>query len=150
LDACPPNSFFLEFFIRLDGIPYSYQRPQKLAQRQLSLSIHYRLFLAEIFEVCDPTLALVHRPLNEIEATRLRRKWHPVFGRAGAQIIYNTLYPKLHAGSKSYISVPYESFLTNLAIQGDLLSFCSMSPTSSELIAARNFLRVKWSFGLLC
>ena len=100
-------------------------------------------FLDEIFEVCDPKLVLVHRPFDSIETTRLRRQWHPVYGKAGARVIYNSLYSKLHQGSKAYISVPYESFLTNLAIQNDLLSFCSINPTALELTKARKFLRVK-------
>jgi len=44
---------------------------------------------------------------------------------------------------KAYISVPYESFLTNSAIQDDLLSFCSIDPTALELTEARKFLRIK-------
>jgi hypothetical protein len=137
-----PNSFFLEFFTRWHPIQLS--KASEVGSKAIVLKHPLQaFFLDEIFEVCDPKLVLVHRPFDKIEATRLRRNWHPVYGKPGAQIIYNALYSKLHAGSKSYISVPYESFLTDLAIQGDLLSFCSMSPTSSELFEARNFLRVK-------
>jgi hypothetical protein len=137
-----PNSVFLEFFARWH--PIQSARASEAGSKTVLLKHPLQaFFLDEIFKVCDPKLVLVHRPFNNIEATRLRRQWHPVYGKAGARVIYNSLYSKLHGGSKSYISVPYQSFLENLAMQNDLLSFCSMNPTPSELSEARKFLRIK-------
>ncbi|THD68253.1 MAG: hypothetical protein E7813_11500 [Bradyrhizobium sp.] len=137
-----PSSVFLDFFAKWH--PAQLLKASEVGSKVIVLKHPLQaFFLDEIFEICDPKLVLVHRPFNNIEATRLRRQWHPVYGKAGARVIYNSLYSKLHEGSKSYISVPYESFLTHLAIQQDLLSFCSINPTPSELTEARKFLRVK-------
>jgi hypothetical protein len=137
-----PSSVFLEFFTAWH--PIQSTRASEAGSKAIVLKHPLQaFFLDEIFKVCDPKLVLVHRPFNNIEATRLRRQWHPVYGKAGAQVIYNSLYSKLHEGLKAYISVPYESFLTNSAIQDDLLSFCSIDPTASELTEARKFLRIK-------
>jgi hypothetical protein len=137
-----PNSVFLDFFIKWH--PVQSAKAAEAGSKAIVLKHPLQaFFLDEIFRVCDPKLVVVHRPFDNIEATRLRRKWHPVYGRAGARIIYNSLYSKLHETSKSYISIPYESFLGNFAIQDDLLSFCSLNPTPSELAEARKFLRAK-------
>lgn len=137
-----PNSVFLEFFAKWHPIQLS--KASEVGSKAIVLKHPLQgFFLDEIFQVCDPKLVLVHRPFNSIEATRLRRQWHPVYGKAGAQIIYNSLYATLHEGSRSYLSVPYESILTNSAIQEELLSYCSISPAPSELTEARKFLRAK-------
>lgn len=137
-----PDSVFLEFFIKWHPVQLS--KAAEAGSKAIVLKHPLQaFFLDEIFKVCDPRLVVVHRPFNNIEATRLRRKWHPVYGRAGARVIYNALYAKLHETSKSHISIPYESFLGNLGIQDDLLAFCSINPSPSELAEARKFLREK-------
>jgi hypothetical protein len=137
-----PNSVFLEFFARWH--PIQTAKAQEAGSKAIVLKHPLQAFyLDQIFEVCDPKLVLVHRPFDNIEATRLRRKWHPVYGRAGARVIYNVLYAKLHQISKSCISIPFESFVENSAMQDDLLSFCSINPTPSQLTEARRFLRRK-------
>jgi hypothetical protein len=136
-----PDSVFLEFFIKWHPVQLS--KAAEAGSKAIVLKHPLQaFFLDEIFRVCDPRLVVVHRPFNKIEATRLRRNWHAVYGRAGARVIYNALYAKLHETSKSHISIPYESFLGDFGIQSDLLAFCSINPAPAELAEARKFLRV--------
>src|SRR5450631_2245828 len=91
-----PNSVFLEFFVKWH--PIQLLKAAEAGSKAIVLKHPLQaFFLDEIFSICDPRLVLVHRPFDRIEATRLRRKWHPIYGKAGAQVIYNSLYSKLHA-----------------------------------------------------
>ena len=46
---------------------------------------------AQIIEAVDPYIIVVHRPLENIEASRIRRGWPSHLGAQTAQIIYSTL-----------------------------------------------------------
>jgi hypothetical protein len=49
------------------------------------------LLLPQICSVFDTRLIYVTRSLDDIERTRMRRKWPRQFGRAGAEIIYSAM-----------------------------------------------------------
>ena len=86
-----PDSVFLEFFVKWHPIQSS--KASEAGSKAIVLKHPLQgFFQDEIFKVCDPKLVLVHRPFNNIEASRLRRQWHPTYGKAGAQVIYNSLY----------------------------------------------------------
>lgn len=84
---------------------------------------------------------LVTRPYEKIENTRLRRKWHPVYGKAGARRIYQLSYNFLQNRSKPYIAIPYERFRTDAGMRGRLLEYLDMRPDAEQLAEAEAWLR---------
>ncbi len=62
--------------------------------------------LPAIDQIARPTYLVVTRPYEEIEQTRLRRGWSPVFGEAGAKAVYGAIYSYMHQSGKEYLSVP--------------------------------------------
>ena len=64
-----------------------------------------------ISEVFDTRLIYVLRPLREIEATRVRRKWEPHAGEAGARIIYGRMFDCLLNLARPTLIVRYPELL---------------------------------------
>jgi hypothetical protein len=98
-------------------------------------------FVDELINACDANIIVLTRKFEEIEASRVRRKWHPVYGREGALRIYNYLYQQLHASNKPYLSVPYQGFLSDGEIRKTLLSYCGLSPSADSLEKALEFIK---------
>jgi hypothetical protein len=98
------------------------------------------LFLPELCEVFDVRLVGVLRPLADIEATRLRRKWWPSFGEAGARVIYRALFDHIVNATTPYHLVRYQSLMSEP--QGELsqlLNFCGYAPEPEALAQALAF-----------
>jgi len=69
------------------------------------------LLLSQICAVFDTLLIYVMRPLEDIERTRLRRKWRASEGRAGAEIIYQAMDDFKLLQSHSILTVNYADLL---------------------------------------
>src|SRR5262249_36941354 len=50
------------------------------------------VIIGEINRAFDARLIIVLRPLEQIEETRRRRNWPPIFGEAGAKIVYTHIF----------------------------------------------------------
>jgi hypothetical protein len=100
-------------------------------------------FLGEIRKLHPIKVVVVTRPLDMIEKSMRRRKWdwNPMYGKAGAQIIYNRIYEELHATSTSYFSIAYDDFLKDESIRLALVDFCELDPNAQQLQNANHFLR---------
>jgi len=98
-------------------------------------------FIDDIQRACQPVFLVVTRQLEAIEKSRLRRGWHPVFGRQGAKVIYNTIFDALIESGISAMIVDYESFRDDPAMGGRLALWAGMDPAPDILAAAR-----KWVF----
>ena len=95
------------------------------------------LILRDLCDLVDPIFVVVTRPLAKIEETRVRRNWHPVHGRAGAEIIYREIYSFLQENNKSYYSIAFEDYLTSERERWMLLEYCGFDVTAEEV--QRNF-----------
>ena len=59
------------------------------------------LCLTAIVRAFDADIVLIHRPLNEIEASRVRRRWPEQFGAKGANRLYSKLFTDI-IGQKAH------------------------------------------------
>lgn len=72
--------------------------------------------LPEITQVFDTDIILVHRPLDEIEASRARRKWAEYFGAAGATKMYTKIFSDLFEHKLSALMISHGDFKTNTRV----------------------------------
>ena len=93
--------------------------------------------LPEIAEVMDPIIVMVHRPLDEIEKTRIHRGWDEVVGSKGATVIYSRILQDLFLLRKSYLAISYNHLIsdTRLALQS-VIDFCGLKHLQIHLDAA--------------
>ena len=56
-------------------------------------------FVPEMTEAWEARFLVVRRPLDRIEATRTRRRWPPVYGAAGARMVYDRIDTSLPPGA---------------------------------------------------
>ena len=89
----------------------------------------------------NPKFILVTRPLGEIEATRKRRRWKHVHGRAGAATIHKAASDFFVENACPYIAVPFSTFRSDPAFRGKVLDFIDLVPSSAQLEDANLFLR---------
>jgi hypothetical protein len=54
-------------------------------------------FVPEMVEAWEARFLIVRRPLDRIEATRIRRRWPPVYGAVGARLVYDRIARSLPA-----------------------------------------------------
>jgi|TARA_B100000315_G_C14435971_1_gene522433 hypothetical protein len=102
--------------------------------------------LNEITLAFDPTIILLHRPLEEIEATRIRRGWAPQHGAAGAQIIYSKARSDLTTLDWEFLRVSFDRFLEEPQRQLlRILDFCQIRDrtVTSRIGDALKFVRGK-------
>jgi len=98
------------------------------------------LFLPELDALFEVRIVGVLRPLEAIEATRLRRKWKPSLGRQGAEVIYQVLFRHLINGTTPFHLVRYPQLLSNPEVEFDQLAkFCGIAPAPQQRAAALAF-----------
>ena len=98
------------------------------------------LILPEIAEIFDLKVIGVLRPLEDIETTRIRRKWHASFGKLGAGVIYSQLLNYLINGSTPFKLVRYTDLLAQPAeTLEELAEFCGINVTEDSRAAALAF-----------
>ncbi len=133
------SDFFFRFFS--EWHPMELKKCSDLGRQAVILKHPLQIFfLNQILQICDPKFVVVTRPLRFIEKTRLRRNWPPIYGEIGAKSIYQHIYNELHNRGKSYLAVPYESFLKNHDIQQSMLSYCSIHSSNEQFQRARHFI----------
>jgi len=98
------------------------------------------LMLPEICEVFDTRIVCVVRPLADIEATRVRRKWPKSFGAAGAARVYQNLFDHLINRQTPFTLVRYSDVLNNSGhVVSELLRFCGVEADEKARAAALAF-----------
>jgi hypothetical protein len=98
--------------------------------------------LPQIIEAVDPYIILVHRPMEEIEASRIRRNWEPQYGAIGAQMIYPKLYTDLSTMKKTYLAISYHDLQENA--RRELLritNFCGLQELDDRVDGVTWFVR---------
>jgi hypothetical protein len=106
-------------------------------------------FIGQLNQLFNLKLVIVVRPLDDIESTRQRRRWHSSFGRVGAQAIYRTLFAEMVNGDISFHVIGYKNLLKNPELEIDrLLAFSGHQTTEQQRMAAINFLSRGASTGI--
>ena len=100
------------------------------------------LFLDELAELFDVRLVGVLRPLQAIEATRLRRGWHAGLGQRGAQVLYQGLFAHMVDTATPFHLLRYPDLLSGPDTELDkLMDFCGWTPSAAQRTAALGFVR---------
>jgi hypothetical protein len=100
------------------------------------------LLIPQICEVFDTRLVYVMRPLEDIERTRLRRKWLPQYGRQGADVIFGAMRGFAQSASHPILTVSYQEFLAAPEAHArDLARFAGLEPTPAMLALAASSIR---------
>ena len=113
------------------------------ARRLLTLKMPLAsLCLPEICSTFDTRIIVVHRPLDEIEASRLRRKWGPLYGASGAQYIYGQMFNDLILHKLSFLGISYGDFVNNTqrSLQ-KIVEYCDLGHLQKNLGKAEAFVR---------
>jgi len=100
------------------------------------------LCLPEICSTFDTRLIVVHRPLDEIDASRLRRNWEPRYGASGAQQIYGHMFNDLIQHQLSFLGISYGDFVNNTRLSlKNIIEYCDIGYLQKNLEKAAAFVR---------
>ncbi|MDG1708137.1 MAG: hypothetical protein P8H03_05210 [Emcibacteraceae bacterium] len=69
--------------------------------------------LPEICKIFETKIILVHRPFEEIEASRTRRNWPALYGEAGAKKIYGKIFSDTVRNNLSFLGVSYYDIINH-------------------------------------
>jgi hypothetical protein len=113
------------------------------AKRLLALKMPLAsLCLPEICSTFDTRLIVVHRPLDEIDASRLRRNWGPLYGASGAQHLYGHMFNDLVQHKLSFLGVSYGDFVNNTRQSlKKIIGYCDLEHLQKNLGKAEAFVR---------
>ena len=78
--------------------------------------------------------------MENIEQTRLRRKWPEIYGQQGAQVIYGKINEYLNSNRKDSLTITYDDFRQDKKQQDRIIDYFNLSPSASQLSNARNWL----------
>lgn len=98
------------------------------------------LILDYLQNYINPKYLFLTRPMQEIERSRLRRRWHPIYGASGAVKLQKIASEFMIKNSCPYLSVPYRSLLTDRAFRQTILDYCGLKPTVDMLKCAERWL----------
>jgi hypothetical protein len=100
------------------------------------------LCLPQIAHVFDTTAIVVHRPLAEIEASRVRRGWSANLGAAGARAIYSKLFSDLTQLGLSNLGLSYRDITAEPErSMRRVIDFCGLEDLAGNLPRACAFIR---------
>lgn len=74
---------------------------------------HLCFFVPEMVEAWDPFFVVVMRPLQEIENSRIRRKWHVHYGIQGARACYSKAFWDLSEMNRNFFCLSYNRLITH-------------------------------------
>lgn len=98
--------------------------------------------LPEITQAFDTDIILVHRPLNQIEASRVRRKWPEQFGAAGANKIYLKMFSDLLEYKLSALMLSHGDFVKDSRDSlKKIINYCDLHFLEHNIENAMNFVR---------
>ncbi|MDD4881573.1 MAG: hypothetical protein PHR30_03850 [Gallionellaceae bacterium] len=100
------------------------------------------LLIPEISQVFNTRLVYVLRPVQDIEATRLRRGWSENLGGKGARRLYGAMFDVLINLSIPTMIIRYPELLARpMPITRQLAAFSGLQLSDAEIEAAAGFVR---------
>lgn len=116
--------------------------PSSRVQTHSSKTSFDGFFIQEIREICDPYFLIITRSLEDIELTRIRRRWHPVYGKTGAKLIYEKIFNTILIHEISVTCISYQNLLTNRSHRESLIRWTGFVPKREDFEAAESWLRI--------
>jgi hypothetical protein len=102
------------------------------------------LCIPQISTVFDTDVVLMLRRLQDVEASRRRRGWAAIYGRAGAQIIYSKSVNDLLQIPKSFLAISFSELMRDTRHSLErVINFCGVHDLSDNLDQAAAFVRKK-------
>jgi hypothetical protein len=89
----------------------------------------------------NPRYIILKRPLEEIENSRLRRKWTPVYGKEGAAVIYEKIASTAEQLNLSTFEITYDDFRKNENARLDMINYCKLEMDDKKMQDATNWIR---------
>jgi hypothetical protein len=98
--------------------------------------------LPEITQVFDTDIIVVHRPMSEIEASRVRRNWPEQFGAAGANKVYMKMFADMFDHKLSALMISHGDFVkhTRNALE-KIIDYCDLHFLDDNIEKAMSFVR---------
>jgi len=98
--------------------------------------------IPEICSVFKTKIIMVHRPFEEIEASRIRRSWPSLYGSLGAQCIYNKMFSDIFTHKLSFLGISYGDFINNTYQSLEkIIGYCDINSFHGNLERAAAFVR---------
>lgn len=98
--------------------------------------------LPEICKVFDTKIIVVHRTMEEIEATNQRRNWLTLHGAVGAQLIYGQVFNHLIQNKISFLGISFQDFLINTnELMKRMTEFCGIEYLQRNMKNAEAFVK---------
>ena len=97
-------------------------------------------FITDIQAIAQPYWLVITRPLARIEATRKRRGWHPVYGEAGAKVLYGRIFSTLMNQNLSARCVAFDEFQRSPDFRDQLITSLGLQPKADQYAAAETWL----------
>lgn len=101
------------------------------------------LIIPELIALFQPKFIVVRRPYADIERSRARRQWPPIYGYFGARMIYERIYSDLLANNTlSFMDIHLPELLSRPDAEiARIADFAEVGCTADQLKQAREFLR---------
>jgi len=101
------------------------------------------LVIPELISLLQPKFIIVRRPYADIERTRARRQWPPIYGYLGARMIYDRIYSELVANNNIGFLDLYMPDLLSRPDQeiSRIADFADLAGNADRIRDARAFLR---------
>ena len=101
--------------------------------------------LDEFFHVFNTAKMIVSiRPIEDIEATCLRRKWFKTYGSLGAQAIYGRKFSHIIKADTPFQLVKYNELLSQpLSLVDPLSKFIGINPSKQQIQQAYDFVQFR-------
>ena len=91
--------------------------------------------------LCKPSYIVLKRPLDDVEKSRIRRGWGPVYGREGAQTIYERIAKVTRHLNLRTFEISYNDFRFNTDTHTQMLEFCNLEIDENKKQDASNWIR---------
>tara|TARA_Y100001968_G_scaffold14310_1_gene11611 strand:- start:1110 stop:1886 length:777 start_codon:yes stop_codon:yes gene_type:complete len=104
------------------------------------------LVISELDKVFKLRLIICVRPFEEIERSRIRRKWESNYGKNGAKVIYRYIFNYITNTKIPFCILRYSELISdkeNINCINKLTSFCNLKPTNQQLKSAMEFIHNK-------
>lgn len=114
---------------------------KKMSDKPMAVKLpHLCFFVPEMVAAWEPLFIMVERPLEEIEASRLRRGWPPHLGAIGAEVAYAAAYRDLKNLNQDFLTVSYADLTKNSEHAIDQIArWAGLSPGAEAKAAAADW-----------
>lgn len=101
------------------------------------------IIVPELITLLQPKFIVIRRPYTDIERTRARRQWPPIYGYLGARMIYDRIYSDLVANNNlGFLDLHLPDLLSRPDQEiSRIADFADLASNSDRIKDARAFLR---------